>query len=280
MKIMIRILLLLLLIACASSAQAMEDEVSSPVQSGTAAVQADGNASVNFGSIDEKLGQYLPESLVFTGSDGKQVRLKDMIDRPTLISPVYYNCPGLCTPIMDGIVKLIERTDLVLGEDYQVINISFNETETPVLASSKKRNYLSLLESYDASMSRQAGRSWQFMTGDRENIDLLLNSLGYNIYRRGKDIFHPAAIMVLSPEGKISKYIYGTDFNPVEFQMAVINAKAEETSPTITKLLKACFNYEPSGRHKGKTVTILGFIILIGIAVVIFIAYPPLKNKI
>jgi protein SCO1/2 len=86
--------------------------------------------------------------------------------------------------------------------------------------------------------------------------------------------------MIVSPNGKIVKYIHGTKFNPVEFKMAVINAGAEEPTPTITKIMKACFNYEPAGRDKQRTVTILGFIAMISIGIVVFIAFPPVKNKI
>jgi protein SCO1/2 len=229
--------------------------------------------------INEKLGEYLPSSLVFTDTDGKEVRLLDVIDRPTIISPVYYNCPGLCTPVMDGIVKLIQRTSPELGEDYQVINISFNETETPQLALSKKGNYLGVLEQTERYGSTSASAAWHFMTGDRENIDLLLESLGFSIVRKGQDIFHPAGIMLVSREGKIVKYIHGTKYNPVEFEMAVLNAKKEETTPTIAKIMKACFNYEPAGRNKQLNITILGFIVMLSIALVIFVAFPPLRNK-
>ena len=207
-------------------------------------------------------------------------REESPVTRPTVIAPVYYNCPGLCTPIMDGIVQLIERSDLYPGDDYQLINISFNETETTELAASKKRNYLGLLESSGSEMAGPASGSWHFMTGDKDNIDLLLESLGYSMIRRGQDIFHPAAIMVVSPTGQIVKYIHGTKFNPIEFKMAVINAKEEEASPTISKIMKACFNYEPEGRDKQRTTTILGFIVMISIAAIVFIAFPPLRNKI
>jgi protein SCO1/2 len=227
----------------------------------------------NYVALDEHLGEYLPGDLVFTSDESVQVNLVDLIDKPTVISPVYYNCPGLCTPIMDGLVKLINRTDLQLGRDFQIICVSFHERETPDLAALKKRNYLELVE------DENAGQSWHFMTGDEANISTLLSTLGYSVIRHGEDILHPAAIIMISPGGKIIKYIHGTKYNPIEFKMAVADAGKEQSVPTITKVLKMCFNYEPAGRGKQKQVTILGFITVLSFALLLIIVYPPLKNK-
>jgi len=224
-------------------------------------------------ALDEHLGEYLPDNLVFITEDSVRVSLADIINKPTVISPVYYNCPGLCTPIMDGLVKLLNRTDLEIGKDFQVINISFHEEETPELAVVKKRNYMELV-----SDQHTAGH-WHFMTGDSENIASLLEILGYSVIRSGEDILHPAAIMVVSPKGKIVKYIHGTKYNPIEFKMAIKEAASEKTMPTITKVLKMCFNYEPAGRGKQKQVTILGFITLLSFALILILIYPPLKNN-
>jgi protein SCO1/2 len=227
----------------------------------------------NYVALDENLGAGLPADLEFLSEDSIRVNLTGMIDKPTVISPVYYECPGLCTPIMDGLVRLIKRSDLELGKDYQVINISFHEGETPELALLKKKNYLGLLN------DQAAGRNWHFLTGDRQNIGKLLETLGYTVIRHGEDILHPAAILIVSPGGKIVKYIHGTKFNPVEFEMAVAEAAREKTMPTFTKVLKMCFNYEPAGRTRQKQVTILGFITILSFALILMIVYPPLKNK-
>jgi protein SCO1/2 len=99
------------------------------------------------------------------------------------------------------------------------------------------------------------------------------------VIRRGEDILHPAALMVVSPNGKIVKYIHGTKYNPVEFKMAIKEAGSEKTMPTITKVLKMCFNYEPDGRDRQKQMTILGFITMLCFALVLILIYPPLKNN-
>jgi protein SCO1/2 len=230
-------------------------------------------AASDYIAIEEHLGSYLSSDLVFSSTDNKEIKILDMIDMPTVISPVYYNCPGLCTPIMDGMVKLMNRTDLVMGKDFQVINISFHEAETPELAAVKKRNYAELLN------PEQNADHWHFMTGDQENIEKMLDELGYSVRRQGEDILHTAAIMIVSPSGKIVKYIHGTKYNPIEFKMAIQKAALEEPMSTISRALKACFNYEPAGRAKQRSVTILAFIIMISIAVIVTVAYPPLRNK-
>ena len=229
--------------------------------------------AADFVAIEEHLGSYLSEDLVFTREDSSLVRLMDMIEIPTIIAPVYYNCPGLCTPIMDGIVQLLNRTDLEIGKDFEVISISFHEAETPDLAVSKKRNYTALME------DSHAQDHWHFLTGDKENIGTLLETLGYSVIRNGEDILHPAAIMIIGADGKIAKYIHGTKYNPIEFKMAVQEVSSGNVVPTITRIMKMCFNYEPEGRNKQKSITILGFILMISIGTVIFILYPPLKNK-
>jgi protein SCO1/2 len=224
--------------------------------------------------IEQNLDGKISGDLVFRDESGKTVKLADYLgDKPVVLTPVYYNCPGLCTPIMDGLVKLMNRTDLRMGKDFQVINISFHEEESQELAALKKKNYGSLLR------DKKAGENWHFLTGDKENIAVLLETLGYSLIRHGEDILHPAAIMIVSPAGKIVKYIHGTKYNPIEFKMAVAEAEDEKTMPTITKVLKMCFNYEPAGRGKQKQLTILGFITMLCISLVLIFVYPPLKNK-
>jgi protein SCO1/2 len=173
---------------------------------------------------------------------------------------------------MDGLVKLMNRTDLRMGKDFQLINISFHEGETPGLAALKKWNYMEMVK------DSQAGEGWHFMTGDEQNINALLETLGYSVIRHGEDILHPAAITIVSPTAKIIKYIHGTKYNPVEFEMAVAEAEEENTMPAITKVLKMCFNYEPAGRGRQKQLTILGFITMLSFALILIIIYPPLKN--
>jgi protein SCO1/2 len=155
---------------------------------------------------------------------------------------VYFTCPGICSPLLDGIADVIGKTDLDLGKDYQVLTVSFNEKETYELAKSKKENYVKQVKK-DIDESQ-----WLWMVGDSTNIARLTQSLGYRFQRDGDDFIHAAAIMVLSPQGKITRYLYGTYFLPFDLKMALVEAQAGKSGPTINKFLNYCFSYDPEGK--------------------------------
>lgn len=192
--------------------------------------------------IYEHLDEYLPDDLVFTNEDGEEVNLKSMIDKPTVLVLVYYTCPGICSPLLDGVADVIGKTDIELGKDYQVLTVSFNEKETYELAKSKKKNYVKQIKKeVDESQ-------WYWMVGDSLNIARLCNSVGFKFKREGDDFIHAATIMVLSPDAKITRYLYGTYFLPFDIKMAIAEAAVGKSGPTINKLLNYCFSYDPDGK--------------------------------
>lgn len=171
---------------------------------------------------------------------------------------VYYECPGLCSPLLEGVAEVISRATIDLGTEYQVLTISFDPTEETELAVAKKKTYAALIENKDVT------NGWKYFTGDQENIDKLLNSLGYQIKKAGSDYIHPAAIMVVSPDGKITRYLHGTYFLPFDLKMAVVEAMDGKSGPTINKVLQFCFSYDAEGKKYVFNVTkITGSIILI-----------------
>jgi protein SCO1/2 len=192
--------------------------------------------------IYEKLDEYVPDDLFFTTENGEEVNFKSLIDKPTVLTMVYFTCPGICSPLLDGIADVIGKTDLDLGKDYQVLTVSFNEKETYELAKSKKENYVKQVKK-DIDESQ-----WLWMVGDSTNIARLTQSLGYRFQRDGDDFIHAAAIMVLSPQGKITRYLYGTYFLPFDLKMALVEAQAGKSGPTINKFLNYCFSYDPEGK--------------------------------
>jgi len=192
--------------------------------------------------IYEKLDEYVPDDLTFTTENGDTVNLKSLIDKPTVLTLVYFTCPGICSPLLDGIADVIGKNDLELGKDYQVLTVSFNEKETYELAKSKKKNYVKQVKK-DIDES-----SWLWMVGDSTNIARLTQSLGYRFKRDGDDFIHAAAIMVLSPEGKVTRYLYGTYFLPFDLKMALVEAAQGKSGPTINKFLNYCFSYDPAGK--------------------------------
>lgn len=215
------------------------------------------NAEEELG-IYEKLDEYLPKDLTFTDENGKEVKLYSLIDKPTVISLVYYECPGLCTPLLEGVAEVITKAKIDLGTEYQVFTISFDPEETTKLARGKKTSYAKLVEKKDVE------NGWKYFTGDQENITKLLNALGYKIKEEGTEYIHPAAIMVISPEGKITRYLHGTYFLPFDLKMAVAEASKGKSGPTINKVLRYCFSYDPEGKTYVLNITkISGTMILI-----------------
>jgi protein SCO1/2 len=209
--------------------------------------------------IYEHLDSYIPSDLVFVDQDYDTVNLLQEIDKPTVIVPVYYQCPGLCSPLLQGVAEVISRSTVTLGTDYQVFTISFNPDEHTRLAREKKETYLKLTTS-----SGDLENGWRFFTGDSLNIASLLNSLGYKVKKTGKDYIHPGAIIVLSPDGKITRYLHGTYFLPFDLKMAVVEASHGQSGPTINKVLKFCFSYDAEGKKYVFNITkVSGSIILL-----------------
>jgi len=214
----------------------------------------------NLLGIYEKLDEYVPDDLVFTTENGDEVNFKSLIDKPTVLTLVYFTCPGICSPLLDGIADVISKTDLELGKDYQVLTVSFNEKETYELAKSKKKNYVKQVrKEIDES-------NWLWMVGDSTNIARLTQSLGYRFKRDGNDFIHAAAIMVLSPEGKITRYLYGTYFLPFDLKMALVEAQKGKSGPTINKILNYCFSYDPAGKKYVFNITKVSGTIIIFLA--------------
>ncbi|MCF8372699.1 MAG: SCO family protein [Bacteroidales bacterium] len=225
--------------------------------------------------IYEKLDQAVESGLQFTNDKGETVYLDDIIDKPTVISLVYFNCPGICSPLLDGVAEVIDRTDIELGKDYQVLTISFNWDEGWELARDKKKNYVKQI---DREVDLE---SWKWMVGDSTNIMKLVQSLGYGFKKEGKDYIHAASIMVVSPEMKISRYLYGTYFLPFDLKMAVVEAAAGRSGPTINKMLKYCFSYDAEGKKYVFNITKVGGSVVMFFALSLFLvlAFSKKKNK-
>lgn len=212
--------------------------------------------------IYEKLDTIIPSDIVFYTEQGEPVTLLSLIDKPTVLVPVYYTCPGICSPLLDGIADVITKMDLVLGKDYQVITISFNPEETPDLARDKKVNYVKQVKKeIDES-------AWMWLTGDSANIYAFTNGIGYHFIKQGVDFIHAAAIVAVSPEGKVTRYLYGTYFLPFDLKMAIVEASKGRSGPTINKVLRYCFSYDPEGKSYVFNITkVTATIILFFVAV-------------
>jgi protein SCO1 len=193
--------------------------------------------------IDEKLGQTVPLDLMLIDEQGNRVSLKSLLDKPTLLTLNYFRCAGLCTPQLNGVAELLQRTDQIPGKDFQVLTVSFDPRDNAELATRKKDNYFKQL---GPAMAKDA---WHFMTGDPLSTKRLADSVGFRFAKHGDDYVHAGAIMVLSPEGKVTRYLYGVTYLPFDVKMAVAEATQGRTGPTIARFLKFCYSYDPSGRR-------------------------------
>jgi protein SCO1/2 len=215
--------------------------------------------------IVEHLDEYLPENLTVIDTNNIPRNLRSLIDKPTVLMWVYYRCPGICSPLMTSIAEVIGKTDLVLGKDFQVITISFDPREGSDLAIKKRENYLNLIgKPVDES-------GWQFYTADSANIVLGTEATGFRYKRTGNDFMHSAVIIMISPDGKITRYLQGTYFLPFEFKLALVEASQGKSGPTIYKVLQFCYTYDPAGQQYVLNVTKVAGTIIIFIALIVFL---------
>ena len=192
--------------------------------------------------IDEKLGGQVPLRLALRDEDGKTVTLGSLIDKPTILTLNYFRCAGICTPLLNGVTEVLNQTLAKPGVDFQVITVSFDERDTPEIAITKRTNYLrEIHRPFPPS-------AWHFLTGDAASTRALCDSVGFKFKQDGDDFIHAGAIIFLSPQGRVTRYMYGTTFLPADLQQAVLEAARGEAQPTINKWLKICFSSDPQGR--------------------------------
>lgn len=191
----------------------------------------------------EQLGQKIPLQLSFVDSTGKAVRLDKLVDRPTLIVPVFYDCRNVCNWLLGGLSAVLPEVKLEPGEDYNVITVSFDPEETPTMAAHSKQTFLTAMQ---APYPKEA---WKFLTGTQENILQLTNAAGYYFKKEGDDFLHPVAAFIVSKDGTIVRYLIGQRFSAIDLSMALYEASEGRISQPIRKALQFCFSYDPEGRH-------------------------------
>jgi len=211
--------------------------------------------------FEEHLGGIIPADLVFTDENGHDVRLGDILDKPTILSMVYYDCPGICTPLLNEVADVLGKSSLdPAKQPFQLLTVSFEPHDTYEMAAAKRANYLKLV-----------GRdlppeTWRFFTGDQANIDRLTEAVGFRYKRAGQEYTHPGGIMMIAPGGKITRYLYGTQFLPFDFQMGVYEAAQGKVTPTTARLLNFCFSYDPEGRtYVFNLARVIGSVMLISV---------------
>ena len=216
--------------------------------------------------VDEKLGQSVPLDLMLVDEQGDRVSLRDLLDRPVLLTLNYFRCAGLCTPLLNGVTEMLQHTDQVPGKDFKVLTVSFDPRDNAELADLKKQNYIKQLgPAFPPS-------AWRFLTGDPVTTKRLADAVGFRFAKRGDDYVHAGVVMVLSPKGSITRYLYGVTFLPFDVKMAVTEASQGRTGPTIARFLKFCYSYDPAGRRYFLDITRLSALFTVALAAAFGIA--------
>ena len=221
--------------------------------------------------IVEHLGSTIPLDLKFVNDKFQTVTLRQLINKPTILSFVYFDCPGLCSPLLEGVGDVIQKTNLALGKDYQVITISFNYRDTPEKAKEKKKRFTD-------RYSKGNSDGWIFLTTDSATIFNITHSAGFITKAVGLDFVHPSAIIAISPQGMITRYLYGITFLPIDFKMAIYEANKEQPRPTIQKVLLLCFSYDQDNKRFALDITKITGILII-FFILVFVAIYLIKPK-
>jgi len=224
--------------------------------------------------ITEHLDQYVPSDIMLTDHNGKLVNLKQLINKPTVLCFVYFRCPGICSPLMNGLAEVMASTGMALGKDYQAITISFDSRETYDLGQKKRLNYLKKLKGQD-------GSGWTFLTGDSANIAKATKALGFGFKMVNNEFIHEGALIMISPDGKITRYLKGISFVPFEFKLAVIEASEGKSAPTIIKVLKFCYAYDRKTEHYSLDVTRItaSLTIIIAVSLLLYLLISGRRKK-
>jgi len=233
----------------------------------------DSEVDIEIGVI-EKLDQYIPMDALLVNVQGDTVVIGDLIDKPTILNFVYYRCPGICSPLMDGLSEAMDKTDLVLGEDYQALTISFDPREGYFLAEKKKNNYITLMEKKE-----QAEKGWLFFSSDSASIARLTDATGFRYKATGNDFIHSATLIILDPEGKITRYMNGIYFLPFELKMTILDASEGKSGPTINRVLQYCYSYDPEGQKYALNVTKVAGTLIIFMGLVLFLVLVLVRKR-
>ncbi len=198
--------------------------------------------------FEQRLNQQLPLDLPFRDESGRTVKLGDYFGRkPVVLAFVYYECPMLCTQVLNGLESALRVIDETVGKEFDVVTVSFDPRETAVLAAGKKQAYL---ERYKRP---EAAQGWHFLTGDQASIDTLTDAAGFSyVWDESTQQFaHASGIIVATPTGKLSRYFFGIDYAPRDVKFALIESSTEKIGTLADRLLLYCYHYDPASGSYG-----------------------------
>lgn len=233
--------------------------------------------------IDQKLGNQLPLDAVLKDEDGREVKLGDYFKtgRPVVLVFAYYECPMLCTQVLNGITGSLKGINLNAGKDFDVVAISFDPRDNarPDLAKNKKANYL---ERYNRP-GTEAG--WHFLTGEQEPIKAVTDAAGFKYQWDDKtqQFAHAAGAMIVTPDGKMSRYFYGIDFAPKDIKFGIMDSAQAKIGNPAEQLLLYCYHYDPASGKYGfailRVMRLAGIATLLGMGAMAFVFWRRNKRK-
>ncbi|MEO7454330.1 MAG: SCO family protein [Fimbriimonadales bacterium] len=220
--------------------------------------------------FEQRLDSQIPLDAEFVDQKGNDVRLGDLVgDKPVVMGLIYYKCPSLCNQVLNGLFACLRVLNFTVGKEFDVVMVGIDEREKPITADAKLTSYLS---EYDRE-GTEGG--WHFLTGEKQEVQRVAKSVGYSYkFDIKRDQYaHPAGIVVITPEGKVSKYFLGVDYSPRDLKLAVMDASDERIGSVVEQAVAYCFLWDPSsGKYSlaifrvlqvGGILTVIGIVSLL-----------------
>jgi protein SCO1/2 len=217
--------------------------------------------------IEQRLDAQVPLDAVFKDESGRDVTLAQFFKgKPVVLSLVYYTCPMLCTQVLNGQLGAFRQVSFNIGEQYEVVTVSFDSKETSQLAASKKETYI---KGYNRA---KAEAGWHFLTGDEHNIKRLTEAVGFRYAwdEQTKQFAHASGIMILTPQGKIARYFFGIDYPPRDLRLTLVEASENKIGTPVDVLMLYCYHYDPATGKYGAVV--MNIVRVAGVITLILIA--------
>jgi protein SCO1/2 len=209
-------------------------------------------------TIEQNLNHQIPIHLVFRDEFGRSVPLSTYFEgnKPVILALVYYTCPMLCNMVLSGLESSLRTISLDPGKDFEIVAVSFDPRDTPEIAAAKKANYLQLYRRPNTA------NGWHFLTGDEDSIQALTSAVGfrYTFDKATGQFAHASAIMVLTPQGKLSRYFYGVEYPPRDVRLGLVEASQNKIGNPVDQILLFCYHYDPAtGKYGAIAVNMIRF---------------------
>ncbi len=225
-------------------------------------------------ALEQKLNSSVPLDLAFLDEKGQRVALRQFFgSKPVILTLVYYQCPMLCTEVLNSLTRSLKEISLRLGTDYEIVTVSFDPTDRPIDSEAKHALYTGMYN------RRGTQDGWHFLTGEQSQIKALADAVGfrYAFDRVSGQYAHPSGIMVLTPDGKLARYFYGVNYPKTDLRLALVEASAGKIGSPVDQILLYCYHYDPiTGKYGliiSRVIRIAGLLTVIGIAILMIVLF-------